>query len=77
MAGCQLSCTEGVSVFALILALGDTVETLSITQLRDGYDWTLPRQDQTGGDAPCAIEFILRKRLPRELLFGGRVGAAR
>lgn len=66
-----------VSVTLLLMQLGDTAEVLSIAQIRDDYDWTLPRQDQTGGPAPCAIEFVLRKRHPKELLFGGRVGAAR
>lgn len=66
-----------VSVFALITALGDTVETIKVEQVRDDYNWTLPRQDQTGGPAACAIEFILRKRHPKEILFGGRVGQAR
>jgi SAM-dependent methyltransferase len=66
-----------VSIVALLLSLGDSVETLAVQQLRDDYDWTKSREDQTGGPAACAIEFILRKRMPRELLFGGRVGAAR
>lgn len=66
-----------VDVALLLASLGDVSETLWITQVRECYDWSLPRVDQTGGDAPCAIEFVLRKRKPNEILFGGRVGRGR
>lgn len=61
----------------LFAQLGDVVETIKVEQVREGYDWQAPRHDQTGGDAACAIEFVLRKRTARETLFGGRVGKAR
>jgi SAM-dependent methyltransferase len=68
-----------ISIPALLFPLGDAVEVLKIEQLRDGYDWMAPRHDQTAttDSVPCAIEILLRKRHPIEVLFGGRVGAAR
>lgn len=66
-----------VSIVALLVHLGDMVECLKAERLEEYYNWSLPRVDQTQGPAPCAIEVILRKRTPRELLFGGRVGKAR
>lgn len=65
------------SAVILVASLGDVVELLKAEKIQEGYDWTAPRIDQTGGSAACAIELVLRKRHAKEILFGGRVGAAR
>ena len=65
------------SAVILVASLGDVVELLKAEKIQEGYDWTAPRIDQTGGAAACAVELVLRKRHAKEILFGGRVGAAR
>lgn len=65
------------SLVELAVMLGAGAEWLKVEVIQEGYDWHAPRVDQTGGDAACAIEFVLRKRPANEILFGGRVGRAR
>lgn len=57
---------RSISVLNLLAAFQEQVEILKVEKLDSGFDYRLPRVDQTrGGLAESAIEFVLRKK-PRE-----------
>lgn len=64
---------RSINVIDLIKSLGDTAELVRLEQLSATYRFNLPRYDQTLTPvAECGIEFIVRKRLPQEIINGGR-----
>ena len=67
---------RSVNVLSLVACLGPGYECLKIESLHHSYNWdATERIDQTGGNAECAIEIIIRKRLTVEGKRGGRFGA--
>lgn len=64
---------KSVNLVDLCTSLGPQCEIVKIESLHHSHDWTLPRQDQTGGAAECAFELVLRKRYPHEVTNGGRL----
>lgn len=54
---------KSVSVLKLLERFCDEVEILKVEKLDSGFDYRLPRQDQTwNGLAESAIEFVLKKK---------------
>ncbi len=54
---------RSISVLNLLAAFQEQVEILKVEKLDGGFDYKLPRTDQTlGGLAESAIEFVLRKK---------------
>lgn len=61
-----------VNVLDLLCSLGPTAEVLKVERLHGTHRYLLPRFDQTMTPVgESAIEFIIRKRTPEELAFGG------
>lgn len=52
---------QSINVFDLITSLGLSAKTIKIELLDNTFQYNMPRHDQTGGIAECAIEFIVRK----------------
>lgn len=54
---------RSVNVLNMLANFGDQVEILKIEKLDSGFNYKLPRQDQTrGGLAESAIEIVLKKK---------------
>jgi SAM-dependent methyltransferase len=51
-----------INVTYLVTGLGPHAQLIKMELLDHTYQYELPPQDQTGGIAECAIEFIIRKR---------------
>lgn len=67
---------RSINVFALLTRLGPVIEVVKVEALHGSYNWAADtRHDQTGGDAECAIEFVIRKRTAQEINDGGRFAA--
>jgi SAM-dependent methyltransferase len=64
---------KSVNVLDLVTSLGPECEVIKVESLHHTHDWTLPRMDQTGGNAECAFEIVLRKRHAHEIVNGGRL----
>jgi SAM-dependent methyltransferase len=62
-----------VNVLGLLCSLGPEAEVLKVERLHGTHRFTLPRFDQTMTPVgESAIEFVIRKRTPEEVSFGGR-----
>ena len=56
---------RSINLHTLLEGFKQDVEIIRLEKLDAGFDYALPRQDQTlNGIAECAIEMVLRKRLP-------------
>ena len=65
-------CEKSINVVDLVKELGAEADVRKIELLDTGYRYALPRFDQSLTPiAECAIEFIVRKRLPVEIEAGG------
>ena len=65
---------RSINVIDLVAGLGAAVEVVKIELLDATYRYNLPPLDQTlTPTGECAIEIILRKRLPEEIDKGGRL----
>lgn len=63
---------RSINVMYLIQGLGEAVDVRKLSVLDMGYRYDLPRFDQTQiPGVEAAIEFVVRKRLPEEIAFGG------
>lgn len=63
---------SSVNVLGLLSSLGPAAEVLKVERLHGTHRYSLPRIDQTMTPVgESAIEFIIRKRTPEELAFGG------
>jgi len=61
-----------VNVLGLLCSLGPEAEVLKVERLHGTHRFTLPRFDQTMTPVgESAIEFVMRKRTPEEVVFGG------
>ena len=64
---------RSVNVLDLVKTLGETAEIEKIELLNAGYRYELPRYDQTLTPiGECAIEFVIRKRVPEEITRKGQ-----
>jgi SAM-dependent methyltransferase len=62
------------SLVLLLVELGETCEVEKIELLNANYRYDLARFDQTATNfSECGIEFVVRKRLPEELVRGGKL----
>jgi SAM-dependent methyltransferase len=60
------------NVLPMLCSLGPDAEVLKVERLHGTHRYALPRYDQTMTPVgESAIEFIIRKRTPEELAFGG------
>ncbi len=63
-----------INLVDLLRTLGPAADVLKIELLHGTYRFGLPRYDQTMSPvADCAIELIVRKRMPAEIEAGGRL----
>lgn len=66
---------KSVSVLKLLERFEDEVEILKVEKLDSGFDYRLPRQDQTwNGLAESAIEFVLKKKVRAVVARGVEAG---
>lgn len=64
---------RSLNVVDLIRGLGDQAEMVRVEQLSATYRFDLPRFDQTLTPVgECGIEFVIRKRPPKEVVAHGR-----
>jgi SAM-dependent methyltransferase len=64
---------KSLNIVDLVRDLGESAELVRLEQLSATYRYGLPRFDQTLTPVgECGIEFIIRKRMPEEVLAGGR-----
>ena len=69
--------SKSVNVLELVRDLGTTADVEKIELLNASYRYGLPRYDQTLTPiGECAIEIVIRKRLPEELSGKGRMPTA-
>ncbi len=68
--------TKSINLTELLAEFSDRAQVLKIELLDATYRFSLPRIDQTTtAVAECALEFIMRKRLPNEHASNGRYPA--
>lgn len=68
--------SSSINLFSLLETLGPVAQVLRIELLDATYRYNLPPLDQTLTPVgECAIEFIIRKRLPEEIAAAGRLPA--
>jgi SAM-dependent methyltransferase len=66
-----------VNLFTLLQTLGPAAQVLRVELLDATYRYSLPPLDQTRTPiGECAIEFVIRKRLPEEIVAAGRLPAS-
>lgn len=64
---------KSINVLALLGEFADRAQTIKVEQLDATFRFGLPRYDQTLTPVgECALEFVLRKRLPDEIARAGR-----
>jgi SAM-dependent methyltransferase len=69
--------TKSINVLALLGEFADRAQTIKVEQLDATFRFGLPRYDQTLTPVgECALEFVLRKRLPEEIARAGRLPSA-
>jgi len=65
-------CERSINVLQLLSKIGEQAEPVRIELLNSSYRYQIPRYDQTQTQiAECGIEFVIHKRFPEELEFGG------
>lgn len=68
---------RSINLTDVLGSLGADAQVLKIELLDSAYRYSLPRYDQTMSSvAECAIEFVIRKRMPLEVEQRGRLPAA-
>jgi SAM-dependent methyltransferase len=69
-------CGASVNLLDLVRELGPAADIRKLEVIDETYRFELPRFDQTLTPvAECAIEMVIRKRMPAELEAGGRLPA--
>lgn len=64
---------RSIGVLELLAGLGEAADPVRVELLDQTYRFRLPRYDQSQTPiAECGIEFVIRRRMPEELEFGGR-----
>jgi SAM-dependent methyltransferase len=64
---------HSIGVLELLAGLGEEADPVRVELLDQTYRFRLPRYDQSQTPiAECGIEFVIRRRTPGELEFGGR-----